>query len=112
MCLLPIDLGKRAMLLRPAKLRELSQLYRQAAEEEATLEIKRRLASHALVLAQLAEKIERDAFVTESNIERFRGMLARALDQTQRKMIETLLMEERQKQAVSTAREPLELTVP
>ena len=47
------------MLLTPADLRELSRLYRDASEKETTLEIKRRLASHALALAQLAEKIER-----------------------------------------------------
>jgi hypothetical protein len=33
----------------------------QAAEGETTLEISRRLANHALALALLAEKIERDA---------------------------------------------------
>jgi hypothetical protein len=58
------------MLLTPAELRERSQLYRQAAERETTPEIKRRLASHALALAELAERIERDAFATESQVER------------------------------------------
>src|SRR5229473_481726 len=37
----------------PAQLREASQLYCQAAETEATPEIGRRLASHALALTQL-----------------------------------------------------------
>ena len=42
----------------PAHLWEQSRLYRQAAEEEPTPEIKQRLASHAHALAQLAESIE------------------------------------------------------
>jgi len=66
------------MLLTPAEWRARSRLYRQMAETETALEIRRRLASHALVLAQLAEKIERDEFVTETNIERYRGLLAQA----------------------------------
>jgi len=44
----------------PAELREQSRLYREIAEEEITLPIKQRLARHALALAQLAEKIERE----------------------------------------------------
>lgn len=98
------------MLLRPAKLRELSRLYRHAAEQEPTLEIKRRLASHALALAELAEKVEREEFVTEANIERYRHLLAQAVDEKQRKTIETLLMEEREKRAAPSAWEPLEMT--
>jgi hypothetical protein len=43
----------------PAELREQSRLYRRAAEIETAIAIKRRLTSHALALAQLAEKIER-----------------------------------------------------
>jgi hypothetical protein len=42
----------------PAHLWEQSRLYRQAAEEEPTPEIKQRLTSHAHALAQLAESIE------------------------------------------------------
>lgn len=49
-----------AATLRPAELRELSRQYRELAEKESTLAIKRRLASHTLALAQLAERIERD----------------------------------------------------
>src|SRR5690348_10936038 len=44
----------------PAELREQSRLSREAALQETTLEIKRRLASQAFALAQLAEKIERE----------------------------------------------------
>ncbi|HXQ53082.1 MAG TPA: hypothetical protein VN802_18465 [Stellaceae bacterium] len=44
----------------PAELRDESRQYRHAAEIETTPEIRRRLANHALVLAQLAEKIERE----------------------------------------------------
>jgi hypothetical protein len=45
----------------PADLREQSRLSRQAGMKEETPEIKLRLASHAFALAQLAEKIERQA---------------------------------------------------
>ena len=50
----------------PAELREQSRLYRQAAETETTLEIKRRLARHALALVELAEKIERSDMARDS----------------------------------------------
>jgi hypothetical protein len=54
----------------PAHLWEQSRLYRQAAEEEPTPEIKQRLASHAHALAQLAESIEmrerRDQVVSDA----------------------------------------------
>ncbi len=49
----------------PAELREQSRLYRQAAENETNLYLSRTLASHALALAELAEKIERDEAVRE-----------------------------------------------
>jgi hypothetical protein len=88
----------------PAELREQSRLYRQAAEKETTVEFKRRLASHALALAQLAEKIERDEFVAQANIERYRRMLAQGLDAKRRRMIEALLQEERAKLANLTGR--------
>ena len=48
-----------------AMLRKEVRLYRQAAEEEPTPEIKRRLASHAIALAQLADKIEQRRLVRE-----------------------------------------------
>jgi hypothetical protein len=41
------------------ELREESRLYREATREEADRYLKRRLANHALALAQLAERIER-----------------------------------------------------
>jgi hypothetical protein len=43
-----------------AMLREESRLYRQAAAEESTPEIKHRLVSHAFALVLLAERIERE----------------------------------------------------
>ncbi len=49
----------------PAELREQSRLCRQAAPDETTLEIKRRLASSAFALAQLVEKIEREQAARE-----------------------------------------------
>jgi len=42
-----------------AEFREESRLYRQEAIKEADPHFKRRLASHALALAQLAERLER-----------------------------------------------------
>ena len=51
----------------PAELREQSRLYRKATDKEITLAIKRRLASHALALAELAEKIERDEAAREKS---------------------------------------------
>src|SRR5215469_1884787 len=45
---------------RPIVLREQSRLYRQAATEEVALEIRYRLANHALALYLLAEKVERE----------------------------------------------------
>jgi hypothetical protein len=43
----------------PGQLREAARRYCDAAEDEATPEIKRRLASHARALAELAEAIDR-----------------------------------------------------
>jgi hypothetical protein len=43
---------------RPIVLREQSRLYRQAATQEVALEIRCRLANHALALYLLAERIE------------------------------------------------------
>jgi hypothetical protein len=47
-------------MMTPTELRDEARLYRQAAAEESEPHLKRRLASHALALAQLAEMIERD----------------------------------------------------
>jgi hypothetical protein len=48
------------LMLIPAELREQSCFYRRLAERECNLAIKRLLARHALAVAQLAERIERD----------------------------------------------------
>ena len=45
---------------RPIVLREQSRLYRRAATEEVALEIRHRLANHALALYLLAERVERE----------------------------------------------------
>ncbi len=44
----------------PAVLRRASRRARQVANAECCIHLKRALAGHALALAQLAEKIERD----------------------------------------------------
>lgn len=44
----------------PAELRDASRLARQAARAAPTQQLKRQMASEALALAQLAEKIERE----------------------------------------------------
>lgn len=49
----------------PAELRDASRLAREAARAESAPHLRRRLASHALALAQLAEKIEREDAVRE-----------------------------------------------
>jgi len=86
------------MLLTAPELPELSFQYRQAAEKEAAVEIKRRLADHALALAQFAEKIDRGyLLVIESSAERYQRMFTRALDPTRRMPIENLLREEEAK---------------
>jgi hypothetical protein len=84
-----------------AQVREASRLYHEAAGNEATPEIGRLLASHALALTQLAEVIERrervDEFVRNANIERYRRMMAGPLDEKHRKMIQPLMEEEQAK---------------
>ena len=47
-------------MVTPLELREQSQVYRAASEQETVPALSRRLASHALALAQLAERLERD----------------------------------------------------
>jgi hypothetical protein len=44
----------------PAEWREESRLYRQIAKTEATPHLKQRVFRHALALAELAERIERE----------------------------------------------------
>jgi hypothetical protein len=93
-----MDIGRSATPPAPARLRDLARQYVQAAAQETATEIKRRLASHAFALAQLAEQIERGtqrmAFVSAANVERYGRMLLLDLDDRQRHMIETLLLEE------------------
>jgi hypothetical protein len=85
----------------PSQLRDASRLYCQAAEKETTPEIGQRLASHALALTQLAEVIERrerlDEFVRDTNVNRYRRMMAGLLDEKQRNVIEPLLKGEQAK---------------
>src|SRR5512135_798026 len=50
-----------AIMLTSAELREESRRFRWKATRESNIYLKRRLAGHALALAQLAEKIEREA---------------------------------------------------
>ena len=80
-----------------ARLREASRLYRRAAEDEATLEVKRLLASHAFALAQLAEAIERrqgiDDVVAIGNSSRCRHVMAWSLGAQQLTTIEPLRKE-------------------
>jgi hypothetical protein len=47
-------------MTKPAELREKSRVYLKAADEVADLDHRRFLARHALALAELAEKIERE----------------------------------------------------
>lgn len=47
-------------MLTPSELRDQARLYRDASAQEPVLELRRRLASHALALAQLAERVERE----------------------------------------------------
>lgn len=48
-----------------AELREQSRQYREAAKTETNLYLRRTLASHALALAELAEKVERNDAIRE-----------------------------------------------
>lgn len=65
------------MLPSPAELREQSAFYRDAAREAATTETKQRLAAYSLILAQVAEAIERNKQSAE--VEHLRRILADAL---------------------------------
>jgi len=93
-----MESGRSATPPAPARLRDLARQYVQAAAQETATEIKRRLVSHAFALAQLAERIERGtqmaAFLSAANVERYGHMLLLGLDDRQRRMIETLLLEE------------------
>jgi hypothetical protein len=93
-----MNVGRSATPPAPASLRDLARQYVQVAAHETATEIKRRLASHAFALAQLAERIERGTqmatFATAANVERYRRMLLLGLDERERLVIEALLLEE------------------
>lgn len=86
------------MLPKADELRGLSERFIQAVEKVTAIELKRRLAAHALTLAQVAEQLERgdplNSFVHDANLERYQHLLAGALDEQTRTMVERLLAEE------------------
>ena len=67
------------MLPTPAELRERSHRFRDIARKAATPDLKRQLATDALVLAQIAEAIEREGVVQGVKAERYRHLLAEVL---------------------------------
>jgi len=67
------------MLPTPAELRERSNRFRDVARKAATPDLKRQLATDALVLAQIAEAIEREGVVQGVKAERYRHLLAEVL---------------------------------
>lgn len=73
-----MDEGKGGMLPTPEELRKRSLQFREAARKAIDDETKRRLATDALILAQLAEAIEREG-VVGANAEKYEGMLAAIL---------------------------------
>jgi hypothetical protein len=54
-------------MLTPMELRGQSRIYQEESANETMPEIKRRLANHALALALLAEKIEREEAEREAS---------------------------------------------
>lgn len=69
------------MLPTPAKLREQSQLYREAARTVADLAQRRRFAACALTLAQVAEASEREGEAGDgAKRAQYERLLAQALD--------------------------------
>lgn len=77
------------------ELRAEAQLCRQAAAFETAPEVKQLLAARALVLAQLAEKMENDAYrgatVGDAEIERWKGSLLPPLDGQRQALVERAL---------------------
>lgn len=67
------------MLPTPETLREQSLRFRDAARRAIDEETKRRLATDALILAQIAEAIEREG-VVGANTEKYERLLAMVLD--------------------------------
>jgi len=86
------------MLPSPQELRELAERIRAAVQKAPTDNMKQTLAAHALRIAQVAEQIERtndpDALARRSNIERYKELLAGALNERTRITVETLLDQE------------------
>jgi len=82
----------------PHELREMAERIRAAVPKAPTDEMKQVLAGHALRLTQVAEQLERtnemDVLVYGANIERYERLLAGALDEKSRSVVETLLSEE------------------
>jgi hypothetical protein len=68
-----------SMLPTPEELRERSCRLRDVARKAATPDLKRELATDALVLAQIAEAIEREGVVQGVKAERYRQLLAEVL---------------------------------
>lgn len=100
------------MLPTPAELREHARRLHQAAQKEPAPEIRRRLLSHALALAQFAEHLERDEriadFVVHENIERYRRILADAPEKD-KPTVAALLSEEQMKLIVQEKAERLRM---
>jgi hypothetical protein len=86
------------MLPSSPELRELAERILRAVPKAPTDETKQLLAGHALLLAQVAEQLDRDtdkdAFVRRANIERYERLLAGALDERTRRTVEALLAQE------------------
>jgi hypothetical protein len=84
---------RRGDMTTPAELRRQSRSLLDAAERETDCAIKRERLNRALIIAQLAEQIERTgAFVAPENIERYRLLFARdGLDEQLRSALEKLL---------------------
>lgn len=87
----------------PFELRVQARICLRAAEQETVPELKRQHAARAFVLAQLAEQLDLDRFVIEANIERYERILIDALGESQRRLVEKLLREERDKVAPAWA---------
>ena len=91
------------MLPLPHELREMAERIQAALPNSPTDEMKQVLAGHALRLVQVAEQLERtnemDALVHGANIERYERLLAGALDEKTRSVVETLLSEEKDRPA-------------
>jgi len=124
-------------MLTPAELREIARRFRSKGEKESDIYLKRRLAGHALALAQLAEKVERQGkrgpegqrpdpgnptqegtvmtmttrrFAANKNIAQYQRLLVTALDDSARATIEQLLTEEKAELGAATAEEQVTTT--